>query len=154
MNHIKFTCAAVGIALFGTIAATAQAAENYKVVDGTIPASLTGKAGNTENGKKVVIHRQKGNCLACHVMPIPEQPFHGHVGPDLSDIGSRAKPAELRARIVDPKVINPHTIMPSFYRSTGLHGVAKNFKGKTMITAQEVEDIIAYLMTLKGKYSN
>jgi sulfur-oxidizing protein SoxX len=154
MNHIKFITVVVGIALIGAVTATAQAAEDYKVVKGTIPASLTGKAGDASKGKKAAIHTRKGNCLACHVMPIPEQPFHGEVGPDLSDIGSRAKPAELRMRIVDPKVLNPDTIMPAFYKTKGLHRVPKKFVGKTMLSAQDIEDIIAYLMTLKGKYSN
>lgn len=155
MNHIKFTCAAVGIALIGAMAATAQAAEvTYKVYKDTIPVSLTGIGGNAAKGKKVAVNTRKGNCLACHVMPVPEQPFHGAVGPDISDIGSRATPAELRMRIVDPKVLNPDTIMPAFYKSKGLHRVPKKFQGKTMLSAQEIEDIIAYLMTLKGKYSN
>ncbi len=153
MKHIRFMSAAVGVALIGALTVTAQAAGDYKVIDGAIPASLTGKAGNAANGKKTAINSRKGNCLACHVMPIPEQPFHGAVGPDISDIGSRAKPAELRMRIVDPKILNPDTIMPAFYKSKGLHRVLKKFQGKTLLSAQEIEDIIAYLMTLKGKYS-
>jgi sulfur-oxidizing protein SoxX len=121
----------------------------YKVVDHGIPKSLTGKAGNAVEGRKVAIHRQKGNCLACHVMPIPEQQFHGEIGPDLAGVGSRYKEAELRLRVVDPKVLNEDTIMPAFYKVNGLHEVHKNFKGKSVLSAQEVEDVVAYLMTLK-----
>jgi len=90
----------------------------------------------------------KGNCLACHVMPIPEEPDHGDIGPDLAGVGKRLTAAELRQRISDPKVINPATIMPSFLK-TDLHRVAKEWQGKTILSAQEVEDVIAYLQTLK-----
>ncbi|MBL4614951.1 MAG: sulfur oxidation c-type cytochrome SoxX [Magnetovibrio sp.] len=150
MKHAKLMTAAFGLALAGTIATGAQAAElvNYKIVDETIPQSLTGKPGDAAKGKKIVIHRKKGNCLACHVMPIPEQQFHGLTGTDLNGVGSRLDEATLRMRLVDPKVINDGTMMPSFYK-TGQHRVLKKFIGKTILNAQEVEDIVAYLMTLK-----
>ena len=122
----------------------------YKVVDGTsIPKSLTGKPGDPTNGRKLAIHRKKGNCLACHHMPIPEQQFHGDIGPDLAGVASRYSEGELRLRLVDPKVVNEDTIMPAFYKDSGFTATLKSFKGKTIISAQDVEDIIAYLMTLK-----
>jgi sulfur-oxidizing protein SoxX len=121
----------------------------YKVVDYAIPKPLTGTPGDPANGRKVAINRKKGNCLACHQMPIPEQQFHGEISPDLSGVGSRYSEAELRLRVVDPKVLNEDTIMPAFYKNTGLHRVMKDFQGKTMLSAQEVEDVVAYLMTLK-----
>jgi sulfur-oxidizing protein SoxX len=82
-------------------------------------------------------------------MPIPEQAFHGNIGPDLKGISSRYSEGELRLRIVNPKVLNSETIMPAFYKADGFNRVMKKFVGKTIITAQEVEDIVAYLMTLK-----
>ena len=97
----------------------------------------------------MAINRRQGNCLACHKLPIPEQPFHGEVGPDLSEVGGTYNAGELRLRIVDPKSLNPATIMPAFYKTEGLNRVAKKFQGKTILTAQQVEDIIAYLVTLK-----
>ena len=149
MKHTKLMTAAFGLAVAGSLAVGAQAADvAFKVVDDAIPASLTGKAGDPVNGKKVVIHRKKGNCLACHVMPIPEEQFHGLTGTDLHGVGARMDEASLRMRIVDPKVINPDTMMPSFYK-TGQHRVLKKFEGKTILSAQEVEDVVAYLMTLK-----
>lgn len=149
MKHTKLMSVVCGLTLAGTIAVGAQAAEvaQYSVVDETIPASLTGKPGDAANGKKVVIHRKKGNCLACHVMPIPEQQFHGKTGPDLTGIAHRMDEATLRMRIVDPKVINADTMMPSFYK-IGQHRVLKKFEGKTILSAQEVEDVVAYLLTL------
>ncbi len=122
----------------------------YEIVDDSaIPASLTGKAGNPEKGRELAINRKKGNCLACHILPIPEQSFHGETGPDLNGVASRYSEGELRLRIVNPKVINPDTFMPAFYRSEGLHRVAKKFEGKTILSAEEVEDLLAYVMTLQ-----
>ena len=151
MKHISIKGAFLGLALGVGFSFGAQAAEtvNFKIIDETIPASLTGKAGDPANGKKVVIGRKKGNCLACHVMPIPEQQFHGMTGPDLNGVGDRMDEAELRMRIVDPKIIDSDTMMPSFYRNKDLHRVLKKFEGKTILSAQEVEDVVAYLMTLK-----
>ena len=144
---------AIGVALsvsVGTHAVEAAELVKYKVVDETsIPKSLTGKAGDPTNGRKLAINRKKGNCLACHVMPIPEQQFHGNLGPDLSGVAERYSAGELRLRLVDPKIVNEDTIMPSFYKNTGFTAVLKKFKGKTVISAQDVEDIVAYLKTLK-----
>ncbi len=98
------------------------------------------------NGRKAVIG--KGNCLACPHLPIPEEPDHGDIGPDLSSVGSRLGAAELTARIRDPKTINPDTIMPSFVK-TDLHRVAKAWQGKTILSEQDLADVVAYLLTLK-----
>ena len=139
-----------GASILTPAGVTAEELVKFRIADGTsIPDSLTGSAGDPVKGREVAIHRQKGNCLACHTMPAPEQPYHGEVGPDLSDVGSRLSEGELRLRVVNPKYFNPNTIMPAFYRTEGLHMVAKKFQGKPMLTAEEVEDVVAYLMTLK-----
>ena len=150
MKQTKFWAAAMGFAVAGTFAVSAQSADmaDITIVDGTIPKSITGVAGDPAAGKKAAINKKKGNCLACHVMPIPEEQFHGKTGPDLNGIGSRQSEAELRMRLVDSKVIAPDTMMPSFYK-TGQHRVLPAFEGKTILEAQEVEDIVAYLLTLK-----
>ena len=102
--------------------------------------------GDPARGRLAVIG--KGNCLACHHLPIPEEPDHGDIGPDLSNVGSRLGTAELTARIKDPKTINPDTIMPSFFKAD-LHRVAKKWEGQTILTSQDVADVVAYLLTLK-----
>ena len=123
-----------------------------KIVDGSsVPEALTKEAGDPVRGRAVAINRKQGNCLACHILPIPEEQFHGEVGPDLSEVGSVYSEGELRLRVADSKVLNPDTIMPAFYRTEGLNRVMKNFQGKTILTAQQVEDVIAYLMTLREK---
>ncbi len=143
--------AACGVAFAVSLSLPVSAAGlvKYKIKGDAIAASLTGKPGNAENGRKLAINRKKGNCLACHVMPIPEQAFHGDIGPDLTGVGSRYEEGELRLRIVDSKIVNEDTIMPAFYRDNGFNRVHKNFKGKSVLSAEEVEDIVAYLVTLK-----
>jgi sulfur-oxidizing protein SoxX len=141
--------AAVALLLVGS-QGQADEVVNYEVVDGSrIPQPLTDEPGDAIRGRTVAIDRKKGNCLACHAMPVPDQAFHGEIGPPLDGVGSRFDAAELRLRIVNPKVINPDTSMPAFYRTEGLHMVMKDFEGKTILSAQEVEDVVAYLMTLQ-----
>ncbi|MDA9009007.1 sulfur oxidation c-type cytochrome SoxX, partial [Alphaproteobacteria bacterium] len=110
---------------------------------------LTDVAGDPVNGRKIAINRKQGNCLACHQMPVPEQSFHGEVAPTLWGVGNNYSAAELRLRVVDYKTLNEDVLMPSFYvNSDKMHRVIKKFQGKTILSAQEVEDVIAYLQTL------
>jgi len=140
---------ALGLALSTNVIAAEKMMAKFMIKDDAIAKSLTGKPGNAANGRKLAINRKKGNCLACHKMPVPEQPFHGDVGPDLKDVASRLSEGEVRLRLVNPKMLNPDTIMPAFYRKDGFVRVLKKFKGKTMLSAAEVEDVVAYTMTLK-----
>lgn len=122
----------------------------YTIVDdNSIPQSLTGKPGDPANGRKLAINRKKGNCLACHVMPIPEQQFHGETAPSLYGVGKRLSEGELRLQLVNAKITNDSTLMPSFYRTHGFNAVLKKFAGKSILEAQDVEDILAYLQTLQ-----
>ncbi len=115
-----------------------------------IEKPLCSLKGNAHRGKKIAIDRGMGNCLACHAMPIPEEDFHGQIGPPLHGVALRYSEAQLRARIVDATLINPDSIMPGFYRHPDQHHrLAFRFEGRTYLSAQHVEDIIAYLLTLK-----
>jgi len=120
----------------------------YRVVDGGIPAPLTAVPGDPVVGEKIVVNRKLGNCLSCHSMPI-KAPDQGNVGPSLAGVAATTPVAQLRLRIVNPKLIDPQTIMPAYYRVAGLHDVAPAFAGKPILTAQQVEDVVAYLATLK-----
>lgn len=123
--------------------------EPYVIEDNQIRKSLTGQPGDAARGKKIFIDRRKGNCLSCHTAPIPEEDFHGQIGPDLAGVGGRLGEGELRLRLVDAKAMLPESLMPSFYRTAGLRQVKKDFEGKPILDAQEIEDVIAYLKTLK-----
>lgn len=106
--------------------------------------------GDPERGRAIAIDSHGGNCLACHRMPIPEESFHGTVGPPLNGVAGRYTAAQLRLRVVDEQQVNPFTIMPGFYRDPRqANRVLGEFWGKTFLTAQQIEDVVAYLMTLK-----
>ena len=123
---------------------------SWKVEDLAINQPLGGLKGDAERGRKLVISRKKGNCLACHKMPIPEEDFHGNIAPPLGGVATRYSEGQLRLRVVDIKQINPMSLMPGFYKDPSkLHRVKKEFQGKTPLTAQEVEDVVAYLETLE-----
>jgi L-cysteine S-thiosulfotransferase len=115
--------------------------------DDGIPASLTGAKGDPARGRAIVANRQVGLCLLCHSGPFPEERFQGNLAPDLRNAG-RLGEAQLRARLVDPARFNPQTIMPSYYRTEGTR-VAPGFRGKPVLSAEQVEDVVAFLATLK-----
>jgi len=127
--------------------------ENYcswEVKDYAIEEPLCGLDGDVLRGKQVVSDSHLGNCLACHQLPIPGIEAYGTIGPPLQGIASRFTEAQIRVRIVDTRNINPMSIMPGFYRDPRLiNRPGRPYRGKTFLTAQQVEDVIAYLVTLK-----
>ncbi len=120
----------------------------YRIVNGTIPQPLTAQPGDPERGRLVVLDHNGGDCPICHAMPLPQRQFHGTIGPPLDGIGSRASAGGLRLRLVDPKAMNPETIMPAYYKVEGLHRVLERYRDRPILTAQQIEDVIAYLLTL------
>ena len=112
-------------------------------------APLTGAKGDPVRGRAIVADRQVGLCLLCHSGPIPEERFQGDLAPSLAGAGARWSEGQLRLRIADPARVNPKTIMPSYFRTEGLDRVAPSFRGKTILSAQQIEDVVAYLTTLK-----
>ncbi len=120
-----------------------------QIVDDAIPASLTGRPGDAARGRAIVANRSTGLCLLCHSGPIAEERFQGDIAPSLAGAGSRWSEGQLRLRIVDGARLNADTIMPAYYRTDGLQRVARNFEGKTILSAGQVEDVVAYLVTLK-----
>ncbi len=133
------------------VAADVTAPEDVKVENLAISASLTGAPGNAEEGKNVFSNRKLGNCLACHAnSDMADQLFHGEVGPSLDGAGTRWQPEVLRTIVVNAKeVFSDETVMPGFYSLDVGEDVRKDLIGKTILTAQQVEDLVAYLSTLK-----
>ena len=144
------TAFALLLGISGVSAETVKPAD-VKIVDGAITQPLTNEPGDAAKGRKWFMGRKLGNCLACHVnKDLADQPYHGEVGPPLDGVAGRWSPAELRAIVVNSKAaLSPETIMPGFYRDSGMNRVAEKFAGKTILSAQQVEDVVAYLMTLK-----
>jgi sulfur-oxidizing protein SoxX len=121
----------------------------YHVTGDAIAATLGGLVGDAGRGRQIVLDRARGNCLICHQVPVPAEPFQGDLGPDLAGVGSRLDAGQIRLRMVDATRVNPDSIMPPFYRVDGLVRVAARFAGAPVLTAQEIEDVVAWLETLK-----
>jgi sulfur-oxidizing protein SoxX len=90
-----------------------------------------------------------GNCLLCHRLPVPEERFQGEIGPDLTAVATRLSAGQIRLRLVESSQLNPLTIMPPYYRVEGLQRVLAAYRGKPVLTAEQVEDVVAYLLTLR-----
>ena len=121
----------------------------FTVVGDAIPASLTGERGDPARGKAIVLNRSVGLCLLCHSGPFPEERFQGNMAPDLKGAGSRWSEGALRLRLVDARRLNPDTIMPPYYVVDGMNRVSRSFRGKPILTAEQIEDVVAFLATLK-----
>ena len=114
-----------------------------------IDQALEGLQGDPVRGRLIVADRSRGLCLLCHSGPFPEERQQGSLAPDLSGAGSRLSQAQLRARMVDSRRINPQSIMPAYHRTEGLERVAPAFRGRPILDAQQLEDVVAYLTTLR-----
>ena len=119
------------------------------VVGDAIPDSLTGDKGDAARGRGIVADRNLGLCLLCHSGPFPEVRQQGTVAPDLRGTATRLTEGQIRLRIVDSRRVNPATIMPPYFEADGLTRVAPSLKGKTVLTPEQIEDVVAYLVTLK-----
>lgn len=143
------TCAAFFCGILSAYAAELPLV-SYQVEGGQIRAPLTREAGDPARGKAAVLSRDGGNCFLCHSVPdVGETPL-GNFGPPLAGVGKRLTAAQLRLRLVDSTRINRTTAMPAYYRTRGLRQVAPAYAGKPLLTAQQVEDVIAYLLTLRN----
>jgi len=123
----------------------------YRIDGDGIEASLTGAAGDPKRGREIVITRQVGTCLLCHSGPFPEERFQGTIGPDLRGVGTRLTAAQLRLRVVHAAHLNPDTVMPSYHVTAGLNRVGKPWRDRPVLTAEQVEDVVAFLTTLRDE---
>jgi L-cysteine S-thiosulfotransferase len=145
--------AAVAVALLvlpaASIAQSAISLAPFTVVGDAIPRPLTDVAGDAVRGRAIVTSRQAGLCLLCHAGPFPEEPFQGTLAPDLAGAGARLSEGQLRLRLVDSRRMNPATLMPSYYRTEGLTRVGNAWRAQPVLGAQQIEDVVALLRTLR-----
>lgn len=158
MKPLKLAIVPVSVLAFAAAAWAGDVApEDVKYEDGAVAASLSGAAGDPDAGKKVMTTRGLGNCIACHqVTALAASPFHGEIGPSLDGAGSRWEAAQLRGIVANAKNTFDESMMPSFYKRDGYIRPGDAFTGKapkealsTLLTAQQIEDVVAYLLTLK-----
>lgn len=121
----------------------------YRVEGDAIDAPLAGLRGDALRGAAAIRNREAGNCLICHAVPDPRERFQGEVGPPLAGVGLRLTPGQIRLRLVDPTLVNPDAVMPSYHRLHGLTNVDPRHAGAPVLGAQEIEDLVAYLSGLK-----
>jgi sulfur-oxidizing protein SoxX len=145
MTHVAGILFAVAAAL---PLASAEGLQSYAIVGDGIPDSLTGSPGDAARGRALVLDRAS-TCILCHSGPFPETRFQGDLAPSLAGAGSRWTEGQLRLRLVDAARLNPDTIMPSYYRMEGLARVGRNWQGKPILSAEQIEDIVAYLVSLR-----
>jgi sulfur-oxidizing protein SoxX len=130
-------------------AANAQEVVPYAVQGDAIPQPLGGARGDAQRGRAIVASRQTGLCLLCHGAPIPEERFQGDLAPSLAGAGARYSEAQLRLRVVDPRRVNPGSFMPAFHSAHNPSRIGAAWAGKPILSAQQVEDVVAWLATLR-----
>ena len=135
--------------MLAAMSAAAAALPPHTIVGDAIPAPLSEAEGDPARGRAIIVNRQLGLCLLCHSGPFPEEKFQGTLAPNLAGAGSRWSAGQLRLRIVDASRLNPDTIMPPYYRTEGLTRVAPAFAGKPVLSAEQIEDVVAFLATLR-----
>ncbi|WP_295646564.1 sulfur oxidation c-type cytochrome SoxX [uncultured Methylibium sp.] len=147
MARARGILAGVGLTT-AVVAAAAQVAAPVVVGD-AIPSPLTAAPGDAARGRAIVADRRVGLCLLCHSGPFPEEPFQGDLAPSLAGAGSRLDAGRLRLRLVDSRRLNPASLMPSYHRADGLQRVGSAWQGRPILDAQQIEDVVAFLMSLK-----
>lgn len=146
---VMMRLAFAGAVLAAGGAAPAVGLEPFAIVGDAIPRPLGGIIGDTARGEALVRDRERGNCLICHRGADPSEPFQGTIGPPLAGVGARLDAGQIRLRLVDASRVNPQTVMPPYFRTEDLHDVAPAYRGKPALTAQEIEDVVSYLASLK-----
>jgi len=137
----------IAAALVAAAASFQTMAQTFDVAGDAIPRALTAEPGDAARGRSVVVNRDQGGCTLCH--EVPGETRFGNIAPALEGVGAKLSAGQLRLRVVDSTRVNPDTPMPAYYRTEGLTQVARAYRGKTILSAQQVEDVVAYLATLK-----
>ncbi len=122
---------------------------SYQTDGDAITAPLTGLTGDPAKGRAIVAAREVSTCVLCHGGPFADAHFQGTIGPSLAGVGARLSAGQIRLRIVDASAVNPQTVMPRFYTLSGLTRVARKWQGEPILSAAQIEDVVAYLTTLR-----
>ena len=136
------------IGFAAAVVATTALAQSLEIAGDAIPKPLTAEPGDAARGRSVVVSRDQGGCTLCH--EVPGETRFGDIAPPLSGVGAKLSAGQLRLRVADSTRVTPDTPMPAYYRTQGLTQVAAPYRGKPILSAQQVEDVVAYLATLKG----
>lgn len=147
---LVMACVTVSIAAACSPDPGPRLASPAQIEGDAIPAALTGEMGDATRGLGVFTGRDEGHCVLCHAVDGLDAEFQGNVGPNLSGLGDRLTPAQIRLRIADAQSIWPETVMPSYYRVSGLNQVAPEYEGEPALSARQIEDLVAYLSSLKA----
>jgi sulfur-oxidizing protein SoxX len=142
------------IALAFTVAANAAHGADatllpFQMAGDAVPDALGGLIGEAKRGEEIVRDRRIGNCLICHRLPLKDEPFQGEIGPALTRVGARLSEGQIRLRLIDESLINPQTLMPPYYRTANLTNADPDYAGRPGLTAQQIEDVTAYLSSQK-----
>ena len=140
---------ALALALLAAAHPAAGGVAPFVVSGGAIEAPLAGLSGDRMRGEAIVKNRETANCLICHSIPDERERFMGDVGPPLASVGTRLSPGQIRLRLVDPTLLNPRVVMPAYHRVEDLVRVDGRFRGRPVLGAQEIEDVVAYLAALE-----
>lgn len=146
---LSSACRAAMLVLLMASTASSHAYDSIDVVGDAVPQPLTSTPGDADRGRAIVGDRQVGLCLMCHTGPFPDERSQGTLAPDLAGAGMRWSEGQLRLRIVDSRRLNPDTIMPSYFRAAEGRRVGKAFRDQPVLDAQQVEDVVAFLVTLR-----
>lgn len=136
--------------LYSALLILAAGPEPYTVTEDRIDTPLTIHRGDPVSGRRIVLDRQLSACILCHAGPFPAPHLQGTIGPSLDGVGFRLSEGQIRLRVVDAARVNPGTVMPSYYLSTGLNRVGRQWQGRTILTAEQIEDVVAFLTTLRS----
>ncbi len=151
LSRVVWACGLLMSVALGAsaLAQTPERLATYKVVGDAIPLALTTTPGDATRGRAIVTNKQLGLCLLCHTGPFDEEPFQGNLAPHLGGVGARLSEGQLRLRLVDSRRVNPTTIMPAYHGTDGLVRVGPAWQGKPLLAAQQIEDVVAFLLTLR-----
>lgn len=148
-RNLRITCLVSALLGLSPVAAQAEDIAAFTVAGDAIAAPLRGLDGDVVRGAGVVRNREKGNCLICHSVSDPLERFQGNLAPTLDGVGSRLTAGQIRLRLVDPTLVNTRAIMPAYHRIAGFRHVDARYAGQPVLGAQEIEDAVAYLSSLR-----